>query len=218
MLATAGVKNSPGRRLQEAGGGGWGDGKQKQQTSTWSKVKGRCQLNLSKSFMSFVDLTKFRSYKMLPENPDKILSDISSMKRKFRKGNPLFQGWLWLDLGDYSINSGVKCFELQISVSSSKDLCSGTICSIPIDSGVPEAGCGTVGVLDGWKMKIHPKTVKSYRKDIWKSSKVQIARNFGRWSRWIYCSLGGFLNYVTFAKKKWWTGPNSWGFPFMWRL
>lgn len=85
MLATAGVKNSPGRRPQEVGGGGWGDGKQKQQTSTWGKVKGRCQLNLSKSFMSFVDLTKFQSYKMLPENPDKIQSDTSSMKRNFRK-------------------------------------------------------------------------------------------------------------------------------------
>ena len=54
---------------------------------------------------------------MLPENPDKIRSDTSSMKRKFQKGNPLFQG---------------ICVQEPFV-------------SIPIDSGVPEAGCGTVG-------------------------------------------------------------------------
>lgn len=151
------------------GGGGWGDGKQKQQTSTWGKVKGRCQLNLSKSFMSFVDLTKFQNYKMLPENPDKIQSDTSSMKRNFRKEIHCSKGSVFRH---HLFNSHwLRCAR----------------------GWVPEP----LGF--GWMENPPQKRSNRTEKTHGKSSKVQIERHFGRW---IYCSSGKFLIYVTFGKKK----------------
>lgn len=90
--------------------------------------------------MSFVDLTKFQSYKMLPENPDKIQSDTSSMLCKFQKGNQLFQG---------------ICVQEPFV-------------QFPLTQVCQRLGAEPVGFW--MDEKSPPKKVKSHRKDTWKSS------------------------------------------------